>query len=139
MGGSWAKLGHCHVQNVLSKICLGFFQYCYCMIILCALPPLISQRQSFRVKYLCTLLLVWRPYLWRLQGCHYIGLDGLKLTFVHNFSMQQHFSMKFRILAVLMIEGFQVTILVNVDQILVKIWSKLAKSWSQILKLQKVT
>ena len=39
----------------------------------------------------------------RPQGRHYIGLDGLKLNFVHNFSTKQHFSMKFWILATLMV------------------------------------
>ena len=31
----------------------------YCMIILCALPPIISPRQSFMVKSFCTPVLAW--------------------------------------------------------------------------------
>ena len=56
----------------------------------------------------------------RPQGRHYIGLDGLKLNFVYNFPTKQHFSMKFWILATLMLKGSHVTILVNFDQDLAK-------------------
>ena len=81
----------------------------------------------------------WRPHEWRPQGRHYIGLDGLKLNFVHNFPTKQHFSMKFWILATLMLKGSHVTILVNFDQILGQNWSNLAKFWSKFSKTQKVT
>ena len=57
----------------------------------------------------------WWPYVSRPQGRHYIGLDGLKLNFVHNFSTKQHFSMKFWILATLMLKGSHVIILVKFD------------------------
>ena len=79
----------------------------------------------------------WRPHEWRPQGRHYIGLDGLKLNFVHNFPTKQHFSMKFWILATLMLKGSHVTILVNFDQILGQNLVKLGQILVKIFKNSK--
>ena len=79
----------------------------------------------------------WRPHEWRPQGRHYIGLDGLKLNFVHNFPTKQHFSMKFWILATLMLKGSHVTILVNFDQILGQNLVKLGQILVKIFKNPK--
>ena len=79
----------------------------------------------------------WWPYVWRPKGRHYIGLDGLKLNFVHNFSTEQHFSMKFWILATLMLKGSHVTILVNFDQILGQNLVKLGQILVKIFKNPK--
>ena len=79
----------------------------------------------------------WWPYVWRPKGRHYIGLDGLKLNFVHNFSTKQHFSMKFWILATLMLKGSHVTILFKFDQILSQILVKLGQILVKIFKNPK--
>ena len=79
----------------------------------------------------------WRPHEWRPQGRHYIGLDGLKLNFVYNFPTKQHFSMKFWILATLMLKGSHVTILVNSDQILGQNLVKLGQILVKIFKNPK--
>ena len=79
----------------------------------------------------------WKPHEWRPQGRHYIGLDGLKLNFVHNFPTKQHFSMKFWILATLMLKGSHVTILVKFDQILSQILVKLGQILVKIFKIPK--
>ena len=79
----------------------------------------------------------WWPYVSRPQGHHYTGLDGLKLNFVHNFSTKQHFSMKFWILATLMLKGSHVTILVKFDQILSQILVKLGQILVKIFKIPK--
>ena len=79
----------------------------------------------------------WWPYVSRPQGRHYIGLDGLKLNYVHNFSTKQHFSMKFWILATLMLKGSHVTILVKFDQILSQILVKLGQIWVKIFETSK--
>merc|ERR1712219_77067 len=76
-----------------------------------------------------------RPHECRPQGRHYIGLDGLKLNFVHNFPTKQYFSMKFWILATLMLKGFHVTILVNFDQILGQNLVKLGQILVKIFKI----
>ena len=78
----------------------------------------------------------WRPHEWRPQGRHYIGLDGLKLNYVHNFPTKQHFSMKFWILVTFMLKGSHATILVNFDQNLARFDQNLTQNFVKIVSLK---
>ena len=71
------------------------------------------------------------------KGRQHIDLDGGKLTFEHNFSTKQYFSMKFWILVTFMLKGSHATILVNFDQNLGQNFVKLGQILVKIFKNPK--
>ena len=76
----------------------------------------------------------WVLYQWRPQGCHCIGLDGLKPRQVHNFWTKQYFKLKFWILTILMTNRFHMTIMTKFDQIFGQILAKLGQILVNIFK-----